>query len=63
MTIWARKIADLEASGRTLADIATAIGLTAAAVSELKQGRSKQPRGNAALKLIELHECECARAA
>jgi len=54
-TSWQSKIVDLEAAKWSLTDIATAIGLSVQAASDIKQGRTKQPRGHAAVLLMELH--------
>jgi IS30 family transposase len=58
-TVWARKIGQLEKAGMSLVGISRAVGVSTSTISELKQGRTQQPRGNAALKLIELHERTC----
>lgn len=49
------KVLEIESCGWTLTDIANAIGLTVQAVSDIKQGRTKQPNGNAAIALAKLH--------
>lgn len=60
MTKWASMIRDLEATKRfTLKSIGDRIGLAPSSVSDLKQGDSKSPRGEAALKLVQLHIAEC----
>lgn len=55
MTPWARKITELEAAGVSQKEISAATGLAVSSVSDLKTGRSRQPRGDAALKLADLH--------
>ena len=59
MKSWAQRITELEAAGWSLTGIAEDIGSSQQALSELKQGRSKEPRGMAAVKLHALHEREC----
>ena len=52
---WASRIADLESRGWTLAEIAAAIGKSPQTVSDIKQGRTKEPGGMAAVRLFDLH--------
>jgi transcriptional regulator with XRE-family HTH domain len=52
---WQSKVTDLEAINWSLTDIAAAIGLSISAVSDIKQGRTKEPRGHAAVSLQLLH--------
>lgn len=52
---WAQRIKDLEARGWSLADLGKAVGKSAQAVSDIKQGRTKEPGGMAAVKLHHLH--------
>lgn len=59
MKTWAERITELEAAGRSLTQIANDIGTSQQALSELKQGRSKEPRGMAAVRLHELHLQVC----
>lgn len=59
MKSWAERITELEAAGWSLTGIADRIGSSQQALSELKQGRSKEPRGMAAVNLHELHRTEC----
>jgi len=59
MSIWTDKIVDLESKGLSLVAIAEFIGMTPAAVSELKQGRTKEPRFTSATKLLALHVEHC----
>jgi transcriptional regulator with XRE-family HTH domain len=59
MKTWAERITELEASGMSLTQIANDIGTSQQALSELKQGRSKEPRGMAAVRLHELHARIC----
>jgi transcriptional regulator with XRE-family HTH domain len=59
MKTWAERIADLEAAGWSLKQIADDIDSSQQAVSELKQGRSKAPRGMAAVHLHALHKRVC----
>ncbi len=59
MSTWKDRIEDLRdkdvGPGMTLTEIGEAIGLSPGAVSDLAQGSSKSPRGDAAMKLVELH--------
>lgn len=55
MDDWAIRITELEAAGWTLTDLAKEVGLSTSAVSDLKRGASKSPRGMAAVRLHELH--------
>ena len=63
MKTWADRIEDLEAAGWSLTGIATAIELSPQSLSDIKQGRSKEPRGMAAVRLFQLHKRECRKAA
>lgn len=56
MSTWAERISDLQEAGFTLADIGEKIGLATSTVGDIATGRSSSPRGDAALKLHELHE-------
>jgi transcriptional regulator with XRE-family HTH domain len=42
-----------------LAEIGEAIGLATSSVSDIEQGRTASPRGDAAMKLHELHLERC----
>jgi transcriptional regulator with XRE-family HTH domain len=59
MKTWAERIAELETAGWSLKQIADDIGSSQQAASELKQGRSKAPRGMVAVKLHALHLRVC----
>lgn len=52
---WAGRIKDLEALGWSLASIAERIGSSPQSVSDIKNGRSKAPNGDAAVELYKLH--------
>lgn len=54
MNPWAEKIAALEAAGWSLVDIGRSVGLSSQALSDIKQGRSQEPRGMAAVRLHAL---------
>jgi DNA-binding XRE family transcriptional regulator len=56
MSIWQDKISALRTMGFTLAEIGRNIGLTPQSVCDLEAGRSKEPRGTAALKLDALYQ-------
>jgi hypothetical protein len=55
MDTWADKIAALETRGWSLTGIGKAIGLSPQALSDIKQGRSTEPRGMAAVRLHNLY--------
>ncbi|WP_414488068.1 helix-turn-helix domain-containing protein [Stenotrophomonas maltophilia] len=52
---WADRIKALEERGWTLTDIGRAIGKSPQTVSDLKQGRTKEPGGMAAVQLHHLY--------
>lgn len=52
---WQEKVVALESRGWSLTAIAEAIGLSPQGVSDIKQGRTKQPGGNAAIELHHLY--------
>ena len=54
MDTWADKIAALESRGWTLTGIGRAIELSPQALSDIKQGRSSEPRGMSAVLLHNL---------
>jgi hypothetical protein len=54
MDTWADKISVLEARGWSLTGIGKAIELSPQALSDIKQGRSTEPRGMAAVRLHNL---------
>lgn len=58
-TTWSDRIKDLEARGWSLKRIADALGASAAAISEIKQGRTKAPTGMVAVELFLLHQSQC----
>lgn len=55
MKTWAEIISDLQAAGMTYAEIASAIGVAGSTIGDLATGRSKSPRGAAAVRLHSLH--------
>lgn len=55
MKTWAEIISDLQQSGMTYAEIGEAAGTAGSTIGDLASGRSKSPRGNAAIKLHALH--------
>jgi len=61
MTTWASRVSDLRATGLTLAEVGERIGLSPSAVSDIEQGRTTEPKGGAALKLVSLHESVCSK--
>jgi len=56
MSNWSSRISDLRRKGMTVAEIGDAIGLAQSSVSDIESGRSKEPRGDAAVALHELHK-------
>lgn len=63
MTTWASRIHDLRATGMTYAAIGEAIGMATSSVSDIANGHTKEPGGDAALKLHELHRSKCKKSA
>ncbi|WP_396615528.1 helix-turn-helix domain-containing protein [Lysobacter soli] len=55
MTTWQNKVLELEERGWSLTALARATGASIGAISDLKQGRTKEPRANVALQLHHLH--------
>jgi transcriptional regulator with XRE-family HTH domain len=55
MVTWAERIRALQASGMTLKQIGESVGLSTSSVSDIANDRSSEPRGDAAVKLHELH--------
>lgn len=51
---WKKCISQLQAAGLTIDQISAEAGVTANAVREVVAGRTKQPRANAALRLVWL---------
>ena len=62
MQTWATRISDLTSRGLTYADIGERIGLAPSTVGDLATGRSKSPRGEAAIRLNDLHRERMAEA-
>jgi transcriptional regulator with XRE-family HTH domain len=57
MDTWASRIRDLQSVGKLkLSDIAEKIGVSTSSIGDIATGRTKSPRGDAALKLFELHK-------
>ncbi len=54
-TTWADRIKTLEQRGWSLTEIGRAIGKSPQTVSDLKQGRTKEPGGMAAVNLHHLY--------
>jgi hypothetical protein len=63
MATWKSRIRDLQASGLTFEQIGEAVGLAGTTVSDLANGWSKSPRGDAALAMHLLHVERCGNAA
>lgn len=56
MNIWIEKIRAARRAGATLEEIGRAVGLSVGAVSDIEQGRTKAPRGMAAVRLAGLSD-------
>jgi hypothetical protein len=52
---WKQMMLDLRTAGLKFRELSEALGISKGACHDLMSGRSKQPTGNVALKLIELH--------
>jgi transcriptional regulator with XRE-family HTH domain len=59
MNKWATRIRQLQETGLTLAKIGEEIGLSTSSVSDIANGYSDSPRGDAALALDKLHRDIC----
>jgi transcriptional regulator with XRE-family HTH domain len=59
MSTWSSRIKELRETGLTLAQIGERSGLAPSTISDLEKGRSSSPRGDAALRLFELHREVC----
>jgi transcriptional regulator with XRE-family HTH domain len=59
MSTWSEKVHELHSAGWTLTDTAREIGLSVQSLSDIKQGRTKEPTGMAAVKLHALHRKHC----
>jgi transcriptional regulator with XRE-family HTH domain len=56
MDTWSEKVRALEAAGMTLTEIARQTGMSLPGVSDVKQGRTKNPGGMPAVRLHTLFE-------
>jgi transcriptional regulator with XRE-family HTH domain len=54
MSEWSERICRIEASGLSLTELSESIGVPVSTLSDIKTGRSKQPRGMTAVRLYEL---------
>ena len=54
MTEWAHRIRRLEAAGWSLTDLAKTLGIAVSTVSDIKTGRTLEPKGMAAVRLFGL---------
>lgn len=57
---WTRIITDLRAAGLTQTRIAKKCGCLQSTISMLERGRSREPKGGLAIKLLRLHGIHCA---
>jgi len=55
MKTWLERIKDLETAGWSLTGIGEEIGLSPQSLSDIKQSRTTEPRGMAAVRLYLLH--------
>lgn len=55
MTDWKQRVLDIRGSGLTYAKIGEKVGLATSSVGDIASGRTKRPRGDAALRLDALH--------
>lgn len=55
MLDWSQCIKALEANGWTLTNLAREVGISVSGLSDIKQGRSSEPRGMVAVKLHDLY--------
>lgn len=56
MESWARMVYAAQLRGWSLKALADEIGIAYSTLCDLRRGETTQPRGNAAVKLIRLHE-------
>lgn len=59
MSTWSTRIRDLMAAGMKQSEIGAEVGLAVSTISDLANGRTKAPGGEAAIKLHELHQKRC----
>lgn len=55
MQTWADRITELESWGWSLTGLGRATGLSPQALSDIKQGRTREPNGMRAVRLHNLH--------
>jgi transcriptional regulator with XRE-family HTH domain len=51
MSTWSDRIRRLEADGWTLAELAKAVGIAYSTLNDIKNGRTQEPKGMAAVRL------------
>lgn len=59
MMTWRQRIEDLRGTGLTLSEIGQLVGLSTSSVSDIANGHSESPRGDAAVALHALHLDRC----
>jgi transcriptional regulator with XRE-family HTH domain len=59
MKTWQEKIQELESAGWSMKKLAQHIGISPGGMSDLKSGRSGEPRGMVAVKLYRVHKNVC----
>jgi transcriptional regulator with XRE-family HTH domain len=52
---WQSRLKALRKKGLTLVELGQRVGLSPGAVSDIEQGRTREPTGDAALRIHELH--------
>lgn len=63
MSIWKKRINDLETEFGSLIAVADLVGIPVTTLSDLKSQRSKSPRYENAMKLEKLHREACGKRA
>lgn len=59
MRTWSEMILDIQAKGLSLVRVAQLTGGTPPALSDIKQGRTSEPKGRLAVELFKLHRELC----
>ena len=59
MTTWQSRVRDLQAIGLKQSEIGTHCGMATSTVSDIANGRIKEPGGDAAVKMHILHAERC----
>jgi hypothetical protein len=59
MITWQERIEDLEGVGMTREEIAKSCGMALSTLGDIATGRTKEPRGDAAVAMHQLHVERC----